>query len=64
VGLPPGCRTRAQMQSSMFTDWSEFATMIYALARTTRGRMLIDMRNLISARAANDEGLRYVGVGA
>jgi UDPglucose 6-dehydrogenase len=46
------------------TDWPEFRTLdMRALRAVMRGAILIDIRNILDARAAADAGLAYYGVG-
>jgi UDPglucose 6-dehydrogenase len=46
------------------TDWPEFRTLdMRTLRAAMRGSVLIDIRNILDARAAADAGLAYFGVG-
>jgi UDPglucose 6-dehydrogenase len=48
----------------IMTDWPEFRTLDMRMLRTAmRGSVLIDIRNILDARAAADSGLAYFGVG-
>jgi UDPglucose 6-dehydrogenase len=48
----------------IMTDWPEFRTLdMRALRAVMRGAVLIDIRNILDARAAADAGLAYYGVG-
>jgi UDPglucose 6-dehydrogenase len=48
----------------LVTEWPEFAELDWDLvARSTRGRLIIDGRNFIDAKAARAAGFTYEGVG-
>jgi UDPglucose 6-dehydrogenase len=48
----------------IMTDWPEFRTLdMRTLRAAMRGSVLIDIRNILDARAAADAGLAYFGVG-
>jgi UDPglucose 6-dehydrogenase len=48
----------------IMTDWPEFRTLdMRTLRKAMRGSVLIDIRNMVDARAATDAGLAYFGVG-